>query len=241
MNIKTLLHPSLLAVLLMGCVLPASAATLFFDDFEAYTAGASIAGNGGWTGDTQIVAGDSTALGSRVADGFQESGNDTYEIHQDVTGMGGYGLYTITFDAFARSYQSPPSEVLPSHNTSIGLDRSASNFLVFWNNARGSDGHGWSFYASNETDTGYNTERYIAGYDTPIELGIQLDTANMEMWGIYDFGAGNTGSTAHYSLTQDMLDGLDQFTLWMDMRTYTSTPVGGQYVGAQIDNILVEA
>ncbi|MGB0714221.1 MAG: hypothetical protein ACPGUC_11755, partial [Gammaproteobacteria bacterium] len=98
-----------------------------------------------------------------------------------------------------------------------------------------------SFYARNTSDDGYHSERFLGGYDTPIELGIVLDTANMEVWGTYDFGGGNTGATSHYAVTGAMLDDLDLFTMTFDMRTGTSTPVGGQYVGAQFDNLLVEA
>lgn len=71
-------------------------------------------------------------------------------------------------------------------------------------------------------------------------MSIVVDGTAGEVYGLYDYGSGNTGETIHYAVTDAQIEELNAVMMYVDYRSpMTSTPFGDRYIGGEFDNITV--
>lgn len=230
------------SVLMAGVLLvshsPAHASVVLMEDFEAYASGSNLGGQGGWTGTGLAVRiGDSSPLGSQVADGlvYQPGYNFAVARHSLGASLSALGSQTsLNFDAYA---VAPGS----SHNAWLGFTPASDNLNDGWADTGMGNGflvwdydwnQGWNFNYV-EPSEGVNVNNYTgvgAGGNKEVHLGIQVDAASHEVWGTYDFGSG-VQSTAHYAITDATLAKFNTLNLGFDFRGTR---------GVYMDNISVQ-
>lgn len=201
----------------------AGAATLFADDFEAYTAGSNVVAQGGWTGALgPFLVNDSSFLQSRVLDGMTVGhlGNSYGSaLHAFATPN---ERYRMSFDAFAP---------VGSFNTWGGLSSLSegsgvyTDTGVFWLLDRG-----WTLRIRDARAIVFDNPTPLLPINTAVHLAITVDPLSREVFGSYDFGGGWI-DTPSFVVSQHVVDALDGVNLAIDYRR----PVPG----LQIDNVLV--
>lgn len=99
----------------------AQAGVIFSENFDSYTAGSNLSGQGGWSGDA-LTVGPSTGLGSSSALGTTGSGGTlNYTTH-------GLAALTSTQKSTLRFYSSAISG---SHNSGVQLTEARERQLYF--------------------------------------------------------------------------------------------------------------
>lgn len=215
---------------------PVSAGLIFSEDFESYAPGSNLSGQGGWVGDMMSVNNGSYLTGSKVLDGRDDIGTNTFSTSRKGLGdpLSSSSVSTLTFDAYATS------SVPITHATGVGLDNTAGGSSVIWWAVKDTNGlMSWSFEISGLLDTSAYV-RYAGGYDEVVSMSIVVDGIANEVYGIYDYGSGGTGETPHYSVTDAQIEELNAVSINVDYRPpTTSTQFGDTYAGGEFDNIVV--
>ena len=223
----------------MSFLFPASAETILFEeDFESYAHGSNLIGQGGWikepnnseyTGTTLV--GDSTNMGSRVANGRLTEGCSGMGVATNLfsAALSEDTVYTLTFDGYAHSGTPGP----PSHNCSVGFHSSDYSSIGWWtqNNPEDQipDFVGWYFVPWGLVDV--PAEYIEGGYGEVVTLTTIVDPVNLECYGIADFGEDGTFETPHYTFDIERFHHIDGITVVQDYR------LGG----TEFDNIKLTA
>ncbi len=203
---------------------PASAVTLYSDDFESYAAGSDLIGQGGWaSGFAGSVApvSNGTYLPSKVLDGRTALGAGQINVVSRAIGSLDASLVTmLSVDAYATTDRST------THNMAIFLtDRPDIGFTAAAGWFADHTGPGWKFTV-NCCDV-FDT---AGGYDMPVKMSLVIDGAANEAWGTYDFGAGML-ETPHYAVSDVYIASLDSLLAFIDHRGGTR--------GMEIDNLVL--
>jgi hypothetical protein len=214
-------------VVLFGTTLHGQTVTLFSDNFESYTVGTNLSGQGGWTGCGSIPIGTSSALPTQVARVDLGSAGCTSNlagfawISRSFPGsIAANGLTTLSLDAYAPD---------GSHNMNVALwngDDSNSNGVFLLTNRQVP---GWALALYKD---GIATTLTIpGGTGTPVSFKVVIDVPNQIVYVVYDFGGGPQ-TTSSLSLAGDTT-----------LSQWTSVSIFGDYrfgfPQAQIDNILL--
>ncbi len=211
---------------------------LFSEDFEAYTPGSNLAGQGGWTGD-EIRVGNGAFLDTNVLNGRDDIGikiqsNVSHSLSRSLNSS---EITKLTFDAWATS------NFPLTHNMVVGFGNTQDSIYpdVFWYPAENSSSlpRSWTFLARALTGNADHRFDISGGYNQAVTLSIVVNGAANEIFGIYDFGAGPK-ETPHFNITPEQIKSLNTVAISADFRApTTSTPLGSQYIGGEFDNILV--
>ena len=225
------------ALTLTGFVSQSALATInFMEDFESYADGSNLSGQGGWTGDTMYVGG-GTYLSGSVLDGRDDIGTNTFSISKNGFGesLNASEITTLNFDGYATSTYPL------THSTSVGLDNISGGSAVVWSAIKAANGQfSWAFDARGVTGNSGYYQLITGGYNAAVSMSIVVDGTTGEVYGIYDYGSGNTGETAHYAVTDVQIEELNAVEIYVDYRSpTTSTPSGDRYIGGEFDNITV--
>lgn len=227
----------------------AGAAVLFAEDFEGHSSGGVVAGTNGWTGDNINTNTSANFGGSTVLDGtdFSNTIDGFAVVERQFGSLNGSGnVYEFSVDVFGQTSS------LPSHNSAMGLGSSASSALArngaHWTalyDIGGVSGRtGFQFAAQGITGNGAAFEVFDGPFNQIETLKIVIDGNVGEVWGVYDFGAGEL-ETSHFSVSTAQIAAIDQVFGFTDFRAanpggpFVSTPGGSQFAGAQWDNIVV--
>lgn len=196
--------------------------TAFSEDFEDYTAGSDLIGQGGWVSGfpgsvTPVMTG--TYLSSRVLDGRTALGGEENVVGRDIGNLDPDRITVLSFDAYATT------DVLFTDNPGVFLGDDPGTGIV--------RSTGWS--ADNESGPGWvfsiDGFRFSVsgGYDTPVIMRVVVDGIANEIFGTYDFGAGQL-ETPHLAVTDDDIVVFDSLYIYFDNRGVN---------GMEIDNIRV--
>jgi hypothetical protein len=177
-------------------------------------------------------------LDSYVLDGRYDIGRDIFSViyHSLPRALNSEEKTVMSFDTYATTTYPI------SHNTVIGLGVEGDGAKLFWNPLEETINSGmWSFDARGVTGNSADYQRIGGGYDQPVSLKIMIDGPAGEVYGLYNFGSGEQ-ETQHYSVSTSTIETLNAVFLNLDFRSPTaaSTPLGSQYFGIELDNILVE-
>ena len=193
-----------------------SGAILFAEDFESYPIGSSVNGQGGWMGD-DIRIGFSSTFGSRVLDGFQQTGTTGWA---SVTHLLARGLDAGEITTFSLQARSVP---LPFGSSG-----------KFWLQG-GSKSVGW-FTATFEVpewiflapDSGERL--YFGALKTEGTFGVVVNGPAQTVYGFFTYKSGENVRTSDHFIDAQFLRSIDRIQL--------SMPPG---YGFQIDNIKVQS
>jgi len=221
---------AILALLAAGTTTTPVYATIFSEDFQSLSNG-PLAGQGGWTGDSEIrlTTGNAT-LPTRIVDGHDVSG---VTLPKRMTGV----LHTIdlssatsqivlSFDAYATNSVTPKS-----NNSGVGFNGLGNG--VMWSNGTSVGGAHWAFDARAISGNPSSAIDISGGHDSLAQMQIVVDKISLEVFGRWNFGAGQTGETPHYSVTSSAINALNSVFILQDFRD--------PYVGTDFDNIVVAA
>jgi hypothetical protein len=198
---------------------PATATTLFQEDFEAYAVGSNITGQGGWVPDyvnSTLNVGNGTALATKVLNGLDPTnGGQNLSARVLASALDPNRITTFAFDAYATSAAA-------AHNAGIGFgNNSTQNFLLsgpHWlPELFGAGGRRWSFDAVNFTGRPTDFIDVPGGYDTEVQMSIVVDGVANEVYGVYDFGSG-AHETPHYAVTDAQIATLNEVGVEFDFR-----------------------
>jgi len=241
----------LVFVLLILPMATLNAGTIFQDNFDSYSSGSNLIGQGGWVGGLNVGGGTPTVLvntasqlsGISLAGPVNSGLNQVVTIGNSLTGSLGIGsVYTLNFDAYAKSTATI------SHSSALGLVNN-SNILsgstagsVTWGSLKTSSStFGWSFYARALTGNGSDFNVITGGYGSVVNMSMVVDAVLMETYGIYDFGSGLL-ETDHYSFNATQLAGLDAVGGFVDYRGVNggaTTAYGDQFLPSEFDNLVL--
>lgn len=197
---------------------------IFQEDFESYSVGSNLIGQGGWTttvSNAPLNINSGTNLGSKVADGHQAlSGEST--VLQNVGALSLSSVTTLSADVYA--YGTSPV----TFNTGMFLASTNNIPQVKWS-ALPFNTKTWRFSGNDFTE-----ELFTVGFDEAINLSIVIDGPNLETYGIIQHSGGTT-ETSRFTLPESTITGLDHIWISTDYRNT------GQYQGAEWDNILLSS
>jgi hypothetical protein len=228
-----------------------SAAPLYLENFQSYSAGSNLIGQGGWTGGTTgnyptMYVGNGSYLasaGNLVLDGRDWTGGLNgigYAGHALPGALDPSTITVLSFDAYAVS-TSPPST-----NSGVGFGIGAPTnpavvVPIYWDVQYGT---GWAFDVRGLT--GSSTDRIAIptnSYDVPVHLSIVIDGPAGEVYGLYDLGSGGI-ATSHFAIAPSQIASLDYVSLFIDYQggNYSGNCAGRSdcRLGPEIDNISVE-
>jgi hypothetical protein len=205
------------------------AGIVFQEDFEGYSSGTNLGGQGGWSviSGANIKVEYSSAFGSNIARGAENSpaGSNFSKIQHDLVGLPTNGLLSLEYDHRANL------DGKRSHNSSLSFTQ-AGNRSGWWvNNNPNTGARNINF----QTSTGY--EEFLLGtspFDTINHLEVILDYDSNETFGRADIN-GIMYETSRYSVDQTFLDNV-VLTIYND---YRYTYVSPYTTGIDIDNIIV--
>lgn len=212
---------------------PASATTLFQENFEAYAVGSNITGQGGWVPDSvnsALNVGNGSFLPTKVLNGLDRTIRDESRAARPLgLSLNPDRITTFAFDAYATSGGT--------NNAGIGLGNSSiQNFLLsgpFWTPYGvprfGISGPHWHFDAGPLTGNYSNFIDLPGGYDTVVQMSIVVDGIINEVYGVYDFGSG-AHETPHYAVTDAQIATLNEVGVLFDFRGH---------LGPELDNLRV--
>jgi hypothetical protein len=189
----------LLSLSLLFAGIPLHATTLFSDNFESYTAGANLAGQGGWTGCGSIPIGTSSALPTQVARADLGSagcsGNLTgfAVIDHSFSGSIADNVTTIlSFNAYAPS---------GAHDSGVWLTDLGGNNLNGVLLSPDMTVPGWTLllYKNGGANDRVNIP---GGTGAPVFMEIVIDVPDQTVYAKYDFGSG-LQTTSTLSLAGD--------------------------------------
>lgn len=208
---------------------PATATTLFQEDFENYAVGSNLSGQGGWGPDHAyggaLNVGNGTFLPGKVLNGLDRT-NSTENLSARPLGfaLDPSRITTLAFDAYAHNpdyYQI----------TVIGLGNlNGINFEVGGPNWIGSYRDGWYFDARGFLANPSALFIALGGKDTPVKMSIVVDGVANEVYGVYDFGGGGQ-QTPHYAVTDAQIATLNEVGIEFDFRNGKTA--------AELDNLRV--
>lgn len=214
----------LAALLIAAATAPAGAATLFEDDFEAYAAGSTLQGQGGWFGHMDPVqVNDSDRLGgstSRVLDGLT-AGRLGQRYGSALHGFEAPGgRYEMSFDAYAyntRNTWGGLSSLSEGSETRVDTG-------VFW-----LENGGWHLLIR---DAGVVVVDHVVGSigAGPVHLAITIDPVSRQVFGTFDHGT----ATPTFEVSAHFVDALDGVNFGVDYRNREPF-----YPGLQVDNLRV--
>ena len=196
----------------------ASATSIFTEDFESYTTGSDLNGQGGWYGNGSIFV--DNLNGSNAIGGSNEVGSGIHTLRNDVSFDSAYGIYTLSFDGGA---QVGPN----THDAGIALSATGETpdgterFIGF--NHHFTDG--WFFRPPDWSSPTFDFAGTL-GDDGVFE--ILVDATALEAWGRADFGGGWI-ETPRYGISTAELNALDGVIVWQN--------VGDSAPSSIIDNI----
>ena len=202
----------------------------FVDNFNSYNG--PLNGQGGWTGspDIPVLKG--------VVDGTKDPGTGMFEIvDHPISAPGNGANLQLLFNAFA--YSQSIDGHMASHNSQLGLYMAGlnSSYGVGWvvdnGIAAASDGSPphWEF---DTRPLGGNIFPLTpqTGFDQWVTLGIVVDQANMQVYGVYDFGQGLQETPAIH-VTPTQIAAIRDVEIQEDYRFPTF------FLGAKYDNVSV--
>jgi hypothetical protein len=208
--------------------------TLLFDNFESYSSGTDIAGQGGWyprdPSQAPILVSPGSYLGSMVLDGGIRTGDGSYTdrnipsvLHSLSGPLNPSGTSTLSADAYAASsYRSHAAGLLFS-----STDRTLEiGWWATWY-AVSPIGPKWAFQVSGMG----NLDWFYGGYDQPVNLQVVVDGSASEMFGRISH-SGGLYETPHFAITPSQLASLPEVEIFEDYRD-------SFYLGAEYDNVQV--
>lgn len=217
------------AALLVACALAApvaGAATLFEDDFEAYAAGSTLQGQGGWIGhwDPVQVNLSTSHWGqqSQVLDGLTSGrlGNGYGSALHGFEAPA--GRYELSFDAFAYNTRNTWGGLSSlSEGSQIRVDTG-----VFW-----LADIGWRLLIR---DAGVVVVDHLVDQvgGGPLHLSITVDPGTRLVFGVLDDGG--TRTTPTFEVSAHFIEALDGVNFGVDYRNREPS-----YPGLQVDHVRV--
>jgi hypothetical protein len=198
----------------------AHAGVIFSENFDSYTAGSNLSGQGGWSGDA-LTVGPSTGLGSSSALGTTGSGGTLNFTVHSLAALSLTQKTTLSYEAFA-------------------VDRSHDSGIMFTEGLGGAqfrggwfldvNSGGWTFDARGLSGNVQPFQQHVgAVINKPIKLDLIIDPIALDVFGRGNFGSGFI-ETTHYSIDPTFLAKIDGITIFED---YRGT------LGVDIDNISV--
>lgn len=220
---------AILALLAAGTTTTPVYATIFSEDFQSLSNG-PLAGQNGWTGNSEIRLSTSSNLSTRSVDGHDWGGIGFFGTDHAVDLSGVASQVVLSFDAYATS------AILPKANNS-GVSFNGISDGVLWKNATSNGSPRWTFDARGITGNSNNTWEVLGGHDTAVSMQLVIDKLSLEVFGRYDFGGGQTGETPHFPVLLSKINAVTHISILEDYRFADMLP----FVGVDIDNITVAA
>lgn len=176
-----------LTLSLLAAGLQLDAETLFSDNFESYTAGANLAGQGGWTGCGSIPIGTSSALPTLVARADLGSAGCGGSLagfalmnHSFSGSIGDNVITTLSFEAYAP---------VGSHDSGVWLTDLSGPTLNGVQLLPDSNVAGWGLYLY-ENGGSLGNISIPGGTGASVSFQVVIDVPGQVVYVIYDFGAG---------------------------------------------------
>lgn len=174
-----------LSLLVAGLQL--DAATLFSDNFESYTAGANLAGQGGWTGCGSIPIGTSSALPTQVVRADLGSAGCGAPLagfalmnHSFSGSIGSNVITTLSFDAYAPT---------GAHSSGVWLTDLGGPVLSGLQLLPSQNVPGWALFLY-ENGGSIGSISIPGGTGVAVSFQLVIDVPGQVVYVIYDFGAG---------------------------------------------------
>ena len=210
----------LLSCSILSTSLTAEAAIVFSENFESYTAGTDITGQGGWfhpdTLTEPINVRNATGLPTQVLDGTFDARGIPIEpaslgrVSNNLPAtLSDTEKSVLTFDAYAQS--GGPT----AHNTSVGLHSAGLTTGVNWQIESPPQ---WIF-----TTPGGNEEfamATIGGFNEIVAAEIWIDPVTEKTWGVLTTGSG-TFTTSKFSISAAQIASLTFVTALVDYRNFS--------------------
>ena len=232
------LVPAFLALLVLMFISVVSNAqvTLFSDDFQAYTQGTGIAGQGGWyarnPSQAPILVSTGSGLGSSVLNGGIRTGDGNYTdanmpvvLHSLSGPLSAGGISKISIEAYGFSNYR-------SHAAGVGFASADLGEIFYWV----ADWYGhpretpkWTFAGTGVGDNSI----FSGGFDQRITLEVIVDGAAGEVYGRLTHSGGSY-ETTRFAITPAQLSSLTEVMIFEDFRD-------SLYLGAEFDNINVSS
>ena len=221
------------ALLLAGLV---HGQVLFTENFESYTNGSNLFGQGGWTGQNSgpnefIVVGNGTYLSGIVAARRGETAifNISFGRHALSSALSTAQITTLSFDAWGTT-DSPAST-----NSGLGFIRQSdsvfANPLASWTAVA----TGWDLDLRGITGNAGDYLTGVVGFNIPVVFEIVIDGPAGQVYGRYNPNGAGFTQTASYAISPAMIASIDATILFIDYQTNVSRGV------AEFDNISVQA
>ncbi len=221
------------ALLLAGLV---HGQVLFTENFESYTNGSNLFGQGGWTGENTganefIVVGTGTFLSSIVAPRRGETAifNISYARHTLSSALSTTQVTTLSFDAYGTTAS------LATEASALGIGRQTDTLtsgpVAAWAAGVGD----WDLDLRTITGNAGNYFADLVPYNIPVVFEIVIDGPAGEVYGRYNPNGAGFTETAHYLISPAMIASLDTVHMKIDYQTNLSRGV------AEFDNISVQA
>lgn len=217
-----------------------SANIIFQEDFESYTAGTVLNGQGGWNKlrGPDIKIGSSGTLPGQFLDGLTSPVGSTSSITEYENIFGGIeanSLVELSYDSFG-SLTNPKT-----HNTFLGFFDGTNRLgWSYNNNPNGNRVGRWSFSVQGSASaTGTSESMLITDYslfDRVINSSVLVNTRTNETYGVLRDGETNAVlyTTSTFDLSIAFVEGVDRLGLYQDYR-YSSQG----FSGAEYDNIVI--
>ncbi len=197
-------------------------ATLFTENFEAYSNGSNLAGQGGWSGCGSIPINAGSGLPTKVARVDSGSGGCSsptgiaFISHLLGSSLGPNTITTLSFDAFAP---------VNSHNYALSLNsvQGTHGIVIFTN----FNIPGWQI-------TLQDTSTFIqipGGLGMPVSFNLVVDQQAQIAYALYNFGSGTQTSATLSLVGHTELSQADAVSVFGDYRFGT--------LQGQFDNIVV--
>jgi hypothetical protein len=219
----------LFSLLLTGLSLQGG--SLFTDNFESYTPGSNLSGQGGWSGCGSIPVAAGSGLPTQVASvgGGSSSGCTgsfaglAFLQHSLAGSITSDSITTMSFDAYA----VPGSGHVTVDLNNRQLVDGQSNFVgIEVLTTDGLANPGWEI--STEGGSGTKQEVFIPGNGSLLSMKLVIDMPDQIAYGIYDLGSGPQ-TTSAINLAGVDLTLVDRVEIVGDYRSGSST--------AEIDNL----
>jgi len=177
----------LLSLSLLFAGMPINGTTLFSDNFESYTVGANLAGQGGWTGCGSIPVGTSGALPTQVARADLGSAGCTGGLsgfavisHSFSGSIADNAVTTLSFDAYASA---------GSHDSGVWLTDLGGITLNGVLLSPDQTVLGWTLILY-QNGAGDHRISIPGGTGAPVSFQVVIDVPQQVVYAMYDFGSG---------------------------------------------------
>ena len=198
--------------------------TLFFDNFNSYAPGSSLAGQGGWYQDptytAPLILSTTTPLGTVAIDGTIRTGTGQYNassygvVRHALPPLNPNAVTVVSANAYAYS-------AYMSHDAGIWIGN--ANFSVVLQAQA-------SWYPSHSPTWLFSSDLFSGAFDQPVLLQIIIDGGAGQYYFRFTY-SGGTYETPHHSITAAQIAQLTSVMVQEDYRDV--------YLGIAIDNVRV--